>query len=49
MQGLPENLPIPTNSFVVFVVLGLFILGGMASRSSCKSGKRSGAVSKLAV
>lgn len=30
VQGLPENVPTPTNSFVIFVVLCLFILGGMA-------------------
>jgi len=30
MQGLPENVPIPANSFVIFVVLCLFILGGIA-------------------
>lgn len=27
---LPENVPTPTNSFVVFVVLCLFIFGAMA-------------------
>jgi hypothetical protein len=27
---LPENLPTPTNGFVIFVVLCLFIFGGMA-------------------
>jgi hypothetical protein len=30
VQGLPENVPTPTNSFVIFVLLCLFILGGMA-------------------
>jgi|307.fasta_scaffold03661_2 hypothetical protein len=30
MQGLPENVPTPANSFVIFVVLCLFILGGIA-------------------
>jgi len=28
MQGLPENVPTPANSFVI--VLCLFILGGIA-------------------
>jgi Na+/H+ antiporter NhaC len=27
---LPENLPTPTNSFVILVVLCIFIFGGMA-------------------
>jgi len=26
----PENVPTPTNSFIIFVVLCLFIFGGMA-------------------
>src|SRR5262249_21191378 len=30
MHGLPENVPIPTNSFVIFMVLCLFIFGGVA-------------------
>jgi hypothetical protein len=30
MKGLPENVPMPTNSFVIFVVLCLLILGGIA-------------------
>jgi hypothetical protein len=30
MQGLPENVPTPTNSFVIFVVLCVFIICGMA-------------------
>ena len=30
MQGSPENVPTPTNSFVIFLVLCLFIFGGMA-------------------
>jgi len=30
MQGLSENVPTPTNSFVIFLVLCLFIFGGMA-------------------
>jgi hypothetical protein len=30
LAGLPENLPTPTNSIVVFVVLCLFIFGLMA-------------------
>ena len=30
MQGLPENVPTAANSFVIFVVLCLFILGGIA-------------------
>ena len=30
MHGLPENVPTPTNSFVIFVMLCLFIFGGMA-------------------
>jgi uncharacterized membrane protein len=30
MRGLPENVPTPTNSFVIFVVLCLFIFGGIA-------------------
>jgi hypothetical protein len=28
--GVPDNLPTPTNSFVIFVVLCLFIFGLMA-------------------
>jgi hypothetical protein len=27
---LPENLPMPTNSFLIFVVLCIFVFGGMA-------------------
>ena len=27
---VPENVPTPTNSFIIFVVLCLFIFGGMA-------------------
>ena len=30
MQGLPENVPTPVNSFVILMVLCLFILGGIA-------------------
>jgi hypothetical protein len=30
MKGLPENVPTPTNSFVIFVVLCLFIVAGIA-------------------
>jgi hypothetical protein len=29
MHGFPENVPTPTNAFVIFVVLCLFIFGGM--------------------
>jgi len=29
-MGLPENVPTPTNSFVIFAVLCLCILGGIA-------------------
>ena len=40
--GLPENLPTPTNSIVLFAVLCLFVFG-MISRSSRNGGNGSAA------
>jgi hypothetical protein len=44
VQNLPENVPTPTNSFVIFVVLCLFILGGVAFAKFMqdREGKRRG-------
>jgi len=50
MQGLPENVPMPANSFVIFLVLCLFILGGIAfAEFMQRREKRSVAVTEFTV
>jgi hypothetical protein len=42
LASLPDNQPTPTNSFLIIVVLCLFIFGGMAFAKFMEKRKQSG-------